>query len=69
MSDFNHTNSTKKWYWTDDLARALAAAGHANTSTLTEWMNAPVAIRAAGEALEVAEALLDADEDDPALAA
>lgn len=48
--------STPKWYWTDDLARALAESGRQLSPP--EWLQAPFAIRGAGDPLEVAEALL-----------
>jgi hypothetical protein len=54
--------SASKWFWTDDLARALVDAGHEQSSVLEKWMNAPVAIRGDGDPLIVAESLLTADE-------
>ena len=69
MSNHNSSNSTKRWHWTDDLARVLADAGHPRSAALLEWMATPVAVRGEGEALAVAEALLGGDDEDPSLAA
>lgn len=69
MSNHEYASSTKRWHWTDDLARALAASGHPTNVAPLEWMTAPVAVRGEGEPLAVAEALLGADDEDPSLAA
>jgi hypothetical protein len=57
------------WYWTDDLARLLQAAKKIDAVTLNRWLSGPVAVRGTGEALEVAESLLAAEEEEPHLAA
>ena len=69
MSNHDSSNSTKRWHWTDDLARVLVDAGHPRSAALVEWTAAPVAVRGDGEPLAVAEALLGADDEDPSLAA
>ncbi len=69
MSNHEYSHSTKRWHWTDDLARALADAGHPTNAALLEWMASPVAVRGEGEPLAVTEALLGADDEDPSLAA
>lgn len=69
MSNNEYSNSTKRWHWTDDLARTLTAAGHPTNAALVEWMTSPVAVRGEGEPLAVAEALLSGDDEDPSLAA
>lgn len=56
------------WFWTDDLARLLTGSGVAE-SQVESWIRRPLAIRANGEPLAVAESLLSAEEDEPALAA
>lgn len=53
-----------RWYWTDDLARILTDSGKGSSATMTRWISAPVAIRGEGEALAVAEALLDEESDE-----
>lgn len=69
MSAPEFSPSTKRWHWTDDLARTLAAAGHRLEVIPDDWMNSPVAVRGDGEALSVAQALLGTDDEDPDLAA
>jgi hypothetical protein len=53
-----------RWYWTDDLARILTDSGKGTPATMIRWTSAPVAIRGEGEALAVAEALLDEESDE-----
>lgn len=69
MSNHDSFDSTKRWHWTDDLARLLADAGHPKTAVPLEWTAVPMAVRGDGEPLAVAEALLGADDEDPSLAA
>lgn len=69
MSNHDSFDSTKRWHWTDDLARVLADAGHPKTAVPREWTAVPMAVRGDGEPLAVAEALLGADDEDPSLAA
>jgi hypothetical protein len=69
MSNHEYSNSTKRWHWTDDLARVLTNAGHPTNAALLEWVTTPVAVRGEGEPLAVAEALLGSDDEDPSLAA
>jgi hypothetical protein len=68
MSNFE-SHSTKRWHWTDDLARVLTAAGHPPNASLLAWIASPVAVRGEGEPLAIAEALLADDDEDPLLAA
>jgi hypothetical protein len=57
MSDSTQ-NSTQKWFWTDDLARLLNETGHELVPPLDRWLRTPIAVRASGNPLEVAAALL-----------
>jgi hypothetical protein len=69
VSNLETHHSTKRWHWTDDLARILTAAGHPSSAALLGWIATPVAVRGEGEALAIAQALLGDDDEDPLLAA
>lgn len=56
------------WYWTDDLARVLAAEGKLDEVTVTQMVATPVALRSEESTLEAAAQEL-LQEDDPPLAA
>ena len=48
------------WYWSDDLARFLAADGVLDSRTMGVWTSQPVAFRRDEETIEeAAEAMLD----------
>jgi hypothetical protein len=53
-----------KWYWTDDLARLLTDSGKAFPTAIQRWITSPVAVRGEGEAIAIAEALLDEESDE-----
>lgn len=53
-----------KWYWTDDLARVLTDSGKGITTAMQRWITSPVAVRGDGEAIAIAEALLDEESDE-----
>lgn len=51
------------WYWTDDIARALIAAGRIDAKAVSSMLSVPTAIRRDEATLEAAaQALLDDDE-------
>lgn len=51
------------WYWTDDIARTLLAAGGPGVDALGSMLSVPVAIRRDEPTIEAAaQALLDEDE-------
>lgn len=52
--------SVSRWFWTDDLARLLADSGRPLGPPLDDWLSTPTAVRASGEPLDVAQALLEA---------
>lgn len=56
------------WYWTDDLARVLAAEGKLDQATVASMMASPVALRSEESTLEAAAREL-CGEDEPPLAA
>ena len=53
------------WYWTDDLARSLIAAGKVEQSAVTSWLVTPVAIRSGEDSPDSVVAALMEDEYEP----
>lgn len=58
------TQSKSRWYWTDDLARILTDSGKVAPIAMQRWIAEPVAVRGEGEAMAVAEALLEEESDE-----
>lgn len=58
------TTSESRWFWTDDLARVLRESGREPSKTMRRWVHEPVAIRGEGDAMVVAEALLEEESDE-----
>ena len=56
--------SESKWFWTDDLARILTDSGKVSLIAMHRWIAEPVAVRGEGEAMAVAEALLEEESDE-----
>jgi len=58
------TQTESKWYWTDDLARLLIDSGQGFPKVMQRWIASPVAVRGEGEAIAIAEALLDEESEE-----